>query len=157
MLDPKRAYKNSKALGRSSEKVVVSHIEVGYRKRSRMFDLAEPFVYAKADVQGSKGVQYHVELVWLVPAGGDKRIKSLRGETFRVGPLMVADGCRWHCPCEDFHHTFQWYLWENGGALYEPEPVEVKGTGAPRAVNEPGMCKHVMAVMDNLRSQGFIH
>lgn len=63
---------------------------------------------------------------------------------------------RWHCDCEDFRFTFWPAIDKLGNTLWPVRHYEPKGTGKPRAIDEVGMCKHIMCLVQHLKDKGKI-
>lgn len=63
---------------------------------------------------------------------------------------------KWHCTCTDFRFTFWPYIDEQGFSLAQFEPYVPDGRGAPRALAEFGMCKHLLCAVDKLMEDGFL-
>lgn len=64
--------------------------------------------------------------------------------------LKRLEKARWHCSCEDFQFRFWPHFDANGLALFPVVVEEGRGTGTPVAIQDFGMCKHVMAVVNRL-------
>jgi len=63
------------------------------------------------------------------------------------------------CDCRDFHWTFSYYLWKKK-SLYQikkgAEAYRTKGLWERNPKHIPGVCKHVLALIDRLARQGAI-
>lgn len=133
----KDAYKRSQGMGRNPAGLEVGTVTHRVWKRGRhLMEGTCQIVHAK--VRG--GSQAHkCQVAW-------PGLKSLKpnGE------------CRWHCDCSDFLFTFYTHLNDTETALIGIELTESKGTGPKRAIEEAGLCKHLMALVDRLREDGLI-
>lgn len=64
--------------------------------------------------------------------------------------ISMDDG-KVHCTCKDFQFTFHPYHNDNGSALLPlPEYENKSNTSSPRAVDVPGLCKHLLALYERL-------
>ena len=89
----------------------------------------------------------------------DKEVRVLNERTktrVRVSKLKRGQSCRVHCNCADFQFTFYPAIKQDKSNIKVFEPVESKGTGKVRAIKEIGICKHLMALVDDLRETGII-
>lgn len=60
------------------------------------------------------------------------------------------------CNCPDFQWRFNYYDWVDS-SLFGNKRKKYEGEGAPANPAEmPGMCKHLMAMFENLSAAGFV-
>lgn len=61
---------------------------------------------------------------------------------------VFGEKVRVHCDCDDFAYTFMKALSGENLQLREVTRPKPKGTGTPRAVDQTGICKHLMALIE---------
>lgn len=147
----KQAYlKSKRELGRSSAGLD-ANTELGLVDRKGTTTLL-----ARCKVTG--GDRMHRCMIEYAQEGDkSKRVLDYRTEKrVRISPLRKPYACKVHCDCQDFQFTFYPAIAKEHSNIKVIAPVEVKGTGKPRAIKEIGICKHLMALVDDLRGKGLI-
>lgn len=82
------------------------------------------------------------------------------GREYGIQPILLADhNAKVRCNCLDFYHRFAtWNFNDNSIVGRAPIPYQRKTTDRPE-VNPnhvPGLCKHLLKVINHMRSQGII-
>lgn len=109
-----------------------SEVTIKYKRveRERYARVDHPNLIRAVAISGSK---HKCEIMW-------------KGKEYRV----------W-CDCADFKYTFYTAINEVGGCTKRIEQDGASaGTGRVRHIDEPGLCKHLLALVDALRDDNII-
>jgi hypothetical protein len=149
----KRAYNTAKKMDRSLLNLHLLNPKV-------VIDLKKNQAIATATVK-SNNSRRKVTIAWSLDDTSDSeksKLVDVKGSDNRKrlkalsSPYPVSVDCN----CEDYIFTFYPYAKRNDSALKLYEVPPPKGTGKPRAVNAPGLCKHLLALATWLKSEGYV-
>jgi hypothetical protein len=84
---------------------------------------------------------------------------AVDGEEYNIKPLILnTDNAKVNCTCLDFYYTFS--VWNDNDDSLEagtPKPYVKKTNRPPRNPPKvPGMCKHLLKMVDVLKAKGLI-
>lgn len=122
----KKAYKVGKTL-RKADDLVVKYKRV---PKERYAKIDNPNLI-RAKVTGGSST-HNCEIMWV-------------GKNFKV-----------YCDCADFKYTFYKAINEVGACTKRIEQEPSAGTGRIRHIDEPGLCKHLIALVDALREDNIL-
>lgn len=93
-------------------------------------------------------------------SGSNASFKAVDGKEYYIKPLPVNDtNVNVTCDCEDYIMRFAHYNDQNGCHLGPLPPNYVRKTTTRPPVNPlkvPGMCKHLLKAVDDLRGYGLL-
>ena len=82
------------------------------------------------------------------------------GQEYHIQPIQLTNhNVKVRCNCLDFYHRFAtWNFSDNSIVGRAPIPYQRKTTTRPEVNPDhvPGMCKHLLKLMDRMRSEGLI-
>lgn len=81
------------------------------------------------------------------------------GEDYHVVPLILAGhNVKVKCNCLDFHYRFAHYNSQDKSLVGRPPPLYQRKTNRPpvNPMRVPGMCKHLLKLVQTLESNGLI-
>jgi hypothetical protein len=84
------------------------------------------------------------------------KITDENGKVYEFGPLSINENeVNVRCQCADFTWRFNYYDYEDS-SLYGNKRRKYESSGGPSAnpLELPGMCKHLIKVMEALRQYG---
>lgn len=155
MIKLRAAYKVGAGEGRDPSTVDFTSFQVQYREAHKLTEGSA--VMCVARVVSTSGESHKVMVLWDAPEGRNKLVKVFReSRKVRVGVMTSPYWGFVHCDCMDYLATFYKAILKEGGNIQTLETLKPKGTGVKRAIDKPGMCKHLMGVMDRLRAEGYI-
>lgn len=76
--------------------------------------------------------------------------------THRCEIMWVGKNFKVYCDCADFKYTFYKAINEVGACTKRIEQEQSAGTGRIRHIDEPGLCKHLIALVDALREDNIL-
>lgn len=81
------------------------------------------------------------------------------GSEYHVKPLQLTNhNCKVRCNCLDFHFRFAAYNSQDKSLVGRPPPLYQRKTNRPpvNPMQVPGMCKHLLKLVQELQSAGLI-
>lgn len=81
------------------------------------------------------------------------------GEDYHVAPLQLSGhNVKVRCNCMDFHYRFANYNSQDKSLVGKPPPLYQRKTNRPpvNPMQVPGMCKHLLKLVEMLRRYGLI-
>lgn len=116
----------------------------------------------KGSVRGSQNKLYEIimqfDKVKYNPAEEEDKVTFVaNGDTFVISPIpLQTTDCKVRCTCLDFRFRFAVLNYGDGSLygpkppVYHPKPGSNRGPANP--THSPGVCKHIMTFVDELRS-----
>lgn len=122
-------------------------------------------LHVKSLSQSSNGNQYQQALqfqrVAFEPQDTESNatFKASDGEDYHVQPLrLIGHNVKVRCNCMDFHYRFANYNAQDKSLVGKPPPLYQRKTNRPPVNPDqvPGMCKHLLKLVEMLRSYGLV-
>lgn len=117
---------------------------------------------AKGTVRGSQNKDYEIivqfdKVKYNPPESEDKVTFVANEQTFVISPIALqTTNCKVRCTCLDFRFRFAIHNAGDGSLygpkppVYHPKPGSNRGPANP--THTPGVCKHIMTFVDELKS-----
>lgn len=139
--------KTARQMRRKADGLEVNKLQVRLRRNGN--------ATAVATVSGGSK-NHRVILEWKPPAGRNKKVKLYGKQEHRmVGAARSTSEVRVWCGCDDFAYTFYPALKDTDSAYREVVVEKPKGTGRRRHIDEEGVCKHLMCLVNHLKVKGY--
>lgn len=132
-----KAYKMAENLRRNPKNVIPFKVAATPVTQS---EFGDNLIVIEGEVEGS---QHPYKCLITLPNNGAPLLEA------PLTPEQLAEA-RWWCSCDDFRFTFHPHIDAHGDALRAFPEYVPNGRGQPRAIADYGMCKHLMAVCDQL-------
>ena len=139
MFNLKEAYKKAKQMGRSGSQLKINSIRVQAQKF-----VQNTMVTVVARVESNK-----VQIAWVAEPGKKKLQVKDTDKVIRVHPLQEPYDCYVQCECKDFLDTFYRFILKSDRYVRKIDLVKNQAV-------KLGMCQHLMAVVDQLKEEGWI-
>lgn len=141
----------------STNEVVISNIQY-------MPYIGMKMLHVKS-LAASNGHQYQQALQFMKvefePEDTDENatFQASDGEDYHVHPLQLnGHNVKVRCNCLDFHYRFANYNAQDKSLVGRPPPLYQKTTNRPpvNPAQVPGMCKHLLKLVETLRRYGLV-
>ena len=127
--------------------------------------LGTKMLHIKSTTQ-SNGHNYHQSMQFMrvsfekVNTASNVSFTGSDGQEYHVQPIILTNhNVKVRCNCLDFYYRFAaWNFSDNSIVGRAPIPYHRKTTTRPEVNPDhvPGMCKHLLKVVDRMRSEGLI-